>query len=119
MSAKESYERRDGTDQRLVNVLADLVRNFRHYPGDRWPHAQVAIQIESQFPAFAHALIRYQDQIDALALPEKALAGISISPAEFKKQNQCRQKKLQQLEKFALEHHGSVEAFLLWFQTGK
>lgn len=108
----------DGTDERLVNPLADLIQNFSHYENDNnLPHPKKAEYIESTYPEFVSALMPMAKE--SIGIWRRLISDLiehRESPEELiNRHEELRRLTLQCLECFVTEQFGSVESFIDWW----
>lgn len=108
--------RDDGTDEWLVNPIADMVRNFSHFAGDGHPPRADKVQtIEQSHPEFAQSLLALTAQLDSLDLMSRIVTGNFPSQEEISQHEQLVRERLQITQQFVENTYGSVEAFMKWF----
>jgi hypothetical protein len=109
--------RDDGTDERLVNPIADLVRNFRHYEDDPFPPRQEkALFIEQSYPEFVESLLSIAGQIDDLDVIGRITSNNQPTEEEIKRHTELVRLQLEQTQQFVLNKYGSVKIFMDWWR---
>lgn len=108
--------RNDGTDERLVNPIADLVIHFSHNINDGYhPRADKAITIEQSHPEFAQSLLALSSELNSLGVLRKIVTGETPTEDEIKRHEQLIRERLQLTQQFAETNYGSIEDFMRWF----
>lgn len=111
--------RDDGTDERLVNPIADMLRYFRETGDGHLPCAEKVQTIEQSYPGFVSSLLFLTGQLDSLNLISRTVAGYSPSQEEISQHEQLVRERLQLTQQFVENNYGSVEAFMEWFNSAK
>lgn len=110
--------RKDGTDERLVNPIGDMVRVFRHYESDRGkivPKQQKAQDLEND-KDFVASLLDISGRLDSLDVLARIFSDNKPSKEEIEEHTLLVRQRLQLVEKFVISRYGSVEDFMEWWE---
>jgi hypothetical protein len=118
MSSKPESLNDDGTDYRLENPSAELIRNFKHYKNDKnFPRHDKALTIERSHPEFVLSLLKLKDEGDKLGVLKKITSGIDPPKKDLARHDELIRQRLELVRQFAIDIYGSVENFLEWWKS--